>query len=136
MIPVLFGGPSEYTMNLLKYGSHRLSSGLISSFKIECDDISSSDWWNAALIMGQAIPAFGRVESVISGGDKWASYWHSLAVQGNPNLLIVDDVLTTGASMEKQRHGRPALGVVMFARGPVPDWVTPMFSIYPGLWGL
>jgi hypothetical protein len=49
--------------------------------------------------------------------------------------LIVDDVLTTGASMEAARAklwpGSLPLGVVIFARGPCPDWVWPIFRLDP-----
>lgn len=44
-------------------------------------------------------------------------------------LLIVDDVLTTGASMEEFRNGREALGAVIFARGHCPSWVVPLFQM-------
>ncbi|KKL20362.1 hypothetical protein LCGC14_2456230, partial [marine sediment metagenome] len=45
-------------------------------------------------------------------------------------LLIVDDVLTTGASMEKQRAGRTnTIGAVIFARGDCPAWVKPLFAM-------
>lgn len=52
--------------------------------------------------------------------------------------LIVDDVLTTGGSMEIARHnylvanpGSDVLGAVVFARGPCPDWITPLFRVTP-----
>jgi len=44
--------------------------------------------------------------------------------------LIVDDVLTTGTSMiEMQKQYPNAIGVVMFARGPCPSWVSSIFSL-------
>jgi len=49
--------------------------------------------------------------------------------QAHGRLLIVDDVCTTGASMEAHRRGRDALGAVLFARGPVPSWVYSLFSM-------
>ena len=49
------------------------------------------------------------------------------------DMLIVDDVLTTGASMEHERarcSGR-TIGVVLFARGPCPEWIHPVFRMDP-----
>jgi adenine/guanine phosphoribosyltransferase-like PRPP-binding protein len=51
-------------------------------------------------------------------------------------LLIVDDVWTTGGSMEEHRAGRDAIGAVLFARGPVADWVTPLFTLNELAWKL
>jgi hypothetical protein len=33
--------------------------------------------------------------------------------------------------MERHRAGRPAFGVVAFARNPVDDWVTALFQLHP-----
>jgi len=68
---------------------------------------------------------FGAVEGVPSGGLRFAEALRQYQSAGP--LLIADDVLTTGASMELHRAGRDALGVVIFARGPCPAWVAPKF---------
>ena len=52
-------------------------------------------------------------------------------------ILICDDVLSTGNSMdarrkevvEKNEKGTTIIGVVVFARGKCPDWITPLFSM-------
>jgi hypothetical protein len=47
--------------------------------------------------------------------------------------LIVDDVLTTGTSMEearKQLGWDDATGIVIFARGRCPDWILPIFDMH------
>lgn len=45
-------------------------------------------------------------------------------------LIIVDDVLTTGASMEEVRgENTNVVGIVVFARGPCPQWVIPLFHM-------
>ena len=55
-------------------------------------------------------------------------------------VLIVDDVLTTGNSMNKLLHSLPyehergIVGAVVFARGPCPTWIKPLFQMPPELW--
>ena len=47
--------------------------------------------------------------------------------------LIVDDVFTTGSSIEKERirsTRRDQIGVVIFARNPTPAWVHPIFTMW------
>jgi len=54
------------------------------------------------------------------------------------NHLIVDDVLTTGRTIEEARYSTWAenpkngdvFGVVIFARGKCPDWVYPIFQMW------
>jgi orotate phosphoribosyltransferase-like protein len=47
-------------------------------------------------------------------------------------VLIVDDVLTTGESMMRQRQGRDALGVVVYDRSVVgcSNWIIPIFRVF------
>ena len=55
----------------------------------------------------------------------------------NSNILIVDDVLTTGKSMIERRQQlidhkikkELIKGVVLFSRGKCPKWVTPIFTL-------
>jgi len=42
---------------------------------------------------------------------------------------MVDDVLLTGETIEAQREGRDAIGTVIFAMGPCPEWVKPVFTL-------
>ena len=46
---------------------------------------------------------------------------------GMSNLLIVDDVYTTGGSIRKFAGDRSVIGAVVFARTKPPDWITPLF---------
>lgn len=56
------------------------------------------------------------------------------AFRGEETILIVDDVLTTGKSMKEQRGKRiDAVGIVVFARGPCPAWIRPLFTCNVGL---
>lgn len=48
-----------------------------------------------------------------------------------PPVLICDDVLTTGVSMEEQRAGREVIGLVIFARAETPKWIRVLFTFNP-----
>jgi orotate phosphoribosyltransferase len=120
-------------MNLFQSGFYTLHSGRISTFKIDCDALTDDDINTIALLLAQRLPAFKTVEGVPSGGLRLAEAMSKYATQktffGVPKLLIVDDVFTTGSSMEKHRGGREATGAVIFARGETPNWITPLFSM-------
>ena len=119
---------------LFQDGEFTAASGQTLPFKIECDALTDADWKWAARYVALRI-SFSFVEGVPEGGlwfaDALAPYGDELggAADHTHHLLIVDDVLTTGESMERQRNGRTAKGVVLFARGPVPDWVTPIWTL-------
>lgn len=125
------GGRKEMT-NLFQFGSFILHSGEYSDFKIDCDALTDDDLKALAFITAKRLPPYWKVEGVPSGGLRFAlSLQKYLSDIHTRFVLIVDDVLTTGASMERQRDGRNAIGVVIFARGPVPDWVIPLFVMTP-----
>lgn len=115
-------------MNLFQLGDFRLHSGGDSRFKIECDALREDDWAALAYMAARRLPAYGSVEGVPTGGERFADALALYATEGGV-LLIADDVLTTGASMARHRAGREARGVVAFARGLAPDWVTPIFRM-------
>jgi hypothetical protein len=52
------------------------------------------------------MPAFGEVEAVPTGGERLGKALLPYRDHRTARLLIVDDVWTTGASMEEQRAGR------------------------------
>lgn len=112
-------------MGLLQFGNFVLSSGRRSQFKIDCDSLSDVDIATAAAWLAEMLPPFGLVEGVPRGGLRLAEAMRPYATTGP--LLICDDVSTSGASLERQRAGREAIGAVLFARGPCPAWVTPLF---------
>lgn len=114
-------------MALFQWGSFRSTGGLQLSWKIECDSLTIADWINLANLIAASV-SFGSVEGVPRGGIKLADLLTSKATRGP--LLIVDDVLTTGGRMERQRAGRDAIGVVVFARGPCPTWITPIMEVH------
>ncbi len=111
---------------MLTLGGFKSNSGKVLPWKIECDDLTSQDWECAARIVMDCVGWFGEVEGVPRGGLSFANALRPF-VTGGP-LLIVDDVLTTGSSMEAQRNGRAAIGFVLFARGTCPHWIRPIFE--------
>lgn len=117
----------EHLPGLFQVGDFVLRSGLRSGWKIECDALSEGDWAAAALMAAEILPPFGRVEGVPRGGVPFALALARHATRGP--LLIAEDVVTTGGSMERFRAGREAIGVALFGRGSPPDWVTPLFRM-------
>jgi hypothetical protein len=120
---------------LIKFGWFRSHNGLQLPWKLDADALSDDTISELAKIIAGKF-SFGHVEGVPRGGLRLAAALLPNASTGYP-LLIVDDVLTTGASMElalerareqTQGVGR-AIGVVIFARGPCPSWVWPIFQV-------
>ena len=109
---------------MFKWGVFLLHSKGKTNFLIDCNSLTDEDWDTIAWLIASRI-MFGSVEGVPNGGLALAKALRPFVSRGP--LLIVDDVMTTGASMEQQRAGRGAIGVVLFARGLWPDWVQPIF---------
>lgn len=114
--------------NLFQLGNFKSHSGETLPWKIDCDALTNEDWECLAWMIVERVRPFSEVEGVPTGG-----YWLQQALEVHQSfdasLLIVDDVLTTGRNMEEQRAGREAIGAVVFARGPCPSWVTPLFQM-------
>ncbi len=124
-------------MSLFQSGSFTSHSGLALPFKIECDALTDEDWRALAAIAAPILPPFSQSIGVPTGGlplaDAMLPYRsHHPKVK---HWVICDDVLTTGASMEAVRaeySSKPAriIGLVAFARGDWPSWVTPIFALH------
>ena len=114
---------------LFNRGSFQSHSGLELTWKIECDSLPDSDLEALAELVGKKLK-FDRVIGVPRGGLRFAQALRPYSVAGGPTLLV-DDVLTTGRSMTELRGtiDGPVIGVVIFARGSVPLWVTPIFEL-------
>lgn len=107
-----------------------LHSGEQSDFKIECDALTDEDLECLAYLVSKRFDFF-RVKGVPTGGERFAQKLEMYESDESENILLVDDVLTTGNSMEdckKQSLGE-IKGVVIFARGKCPAWVTPIFQM-------
>jgi hypothetical protein len=119
-------------MALFNKGYFKLHSGRTDFFKIDCDFLGDLDLEAVTQELVVRLRPFGSVEGVGRGGHALADafrkhYPRDLFSLRSFPPLICDDVLTTGRSMEEQRRGRQAIGAVIFARGPVPAWVQPLF---------
>lgn len=114
--------------HLFQSGQFTLHSGKSSRFKIDCDALYTEDWEAIALIVSKSpLWPWSNVEGVPRGGIEFAKALSKYNDSGS--VLIADDVLTTGVSMETQRNGRDVQGVVLFNRGICPGWVLPIFSM-------
>jgi orotate phosphoribosyltransferase len=116
--------------NLFEKKIFTMHSGDTGHWKIECDALTDAELNALAYIISSKLK-FSSVIGVPKGGIKIAKALDKY--KSNRGLcLIVDDVLTTGNSMEevkKQQADRDVIGVVLFARGKCPEWVIPLFQM-------
>jgi len=121
--------------NLFQSGKFISHSGKELNWKIECDALTEEDWQCIAELIAARFK-FRWVYGVATGGIRLQEMLepHESEVLSDP-ILLVDDVFTTGTSMDWMRlnfEGEDVIGVVLFARGPCPDWITPIFQLTPG----
>ncbi len=125
---------------LFQAGSFLLRSGRESTYKVECDALTRRDWEGvaAAIVEEKLLPGpFSFAVGVPRGGIPFAAAMQKYETgrAGDP-VLVCEDVVTTGGSMERFRAvvEDPAqtrqsftgvVGVCFLARGKVPAWVTP-----------
>lgn len=116
-------------MNLFQFfpDGIKLNSGKVSKWKIECDALSDKDIDTIAFMLSEKLPPFGSILGVPRGGLKLATAMEPYITKGP--LLIVDDVLTTGNSMERTRKEADAIGAVIFARNICPKWIIPLLTL-------
>ena len=120
-------------MSLFERKTFIMHSGEVSDFKIECDELTEEDLETLALLISRKYD-FCLAIGVPTGGERLAEALMKYENHLKSDItLIVDDVLTTGASMEEFHYdieGKENVGVVIFARGECPDWVTPIFKLW------
>ena len=121
----------------LDFTSH---SGLDLSWKIEMDALSRDEWECIAhMISEQSVP-FREAIGIPRGGTILGTLLnqHGTGKREHP-ICIVDDVLTTGGSMNEFKRKRQwrnptkYIGWVVFARSRPPDWVNVLFQM-PKKW--
>lgn len=121
-----------------KFTSH---SGLELDYKLECDSLTDADWKCIAELVARKVQ-FKRVVGIPTGGTKLATllmrHAHEIRLGSSDGpVLVVDDVLTTGDSFREAKarlvaegeNSNNIVGVVLYARGPCPWWVTPVFCL-------
>ena len=112
-------------------------AGLDLSWKIEMDALSENEWFTIARMILEISPPFHSAIGIPRGGVKLAALLNEFATDNEKDpICIVDDVLTTGKSMEHflsqyWRNRRPftAIGWVVFSRAQTPDWVQALFQM-------
>lgn len=125
---------------LFKKTEFVMHSGGLAHYKIDCDALTNDDIETCAWIIsqkskqmtGEDRTGIRDVYGVPKGGIRLANALNKYRDKWGSIRLIVDDVLTTGASMEetKSRLGwTDAFGVVIFARHECPSWIYPIFSM-------
>jgi orotate phosphoribosyltransferase len=117
--------------NLFLTGNFKLSSGQLSDFKIDCDKLTDEDIKTLAVLVSKRI-RFRNAVGVPTGGNRLASALAPYAIDDSSlPTLIVEDVVTTGQSMERVKRTieGPVIGVTIFARDICPYWVQPIFQL-------
>ena len=111
-------------------------SGLDLTWKIEMDALTRDEWECIAHMIFELSPPFKEAIGIPRGGVKLGKLLnlHGTGKREDP-ICIVDDVLTTGGSMNEfktKRHWRNPtnfIGWVVFSRGQTPHWVNALFQM-------
>ncbi len=114
-------------------------SGGTLHWKIEMDALTNAEWkCIARMIMEHQKDFFQAAIGIPRGGLKLSGYLNEYATQNSKDpYLLVDDVLTTGGSMEQYRDEhlkeKDVIGWVVFARTAPQEWVKALFQM-PECW--
>ena len=124
--------------HLFQEENFKSHSGLDLTWKIEMDALDPEEWkCIAKMIMEVEDRPFCKAVGIPRGGTKLAEYLneHSTGKEED-SLLIVDDVLTTGGSLDyfadqyfRNRKPKDYFGWVVFARTQPPTWVDALFRM-------
>jgi orotate phosphoribosyltransferase len=132
-------------MPLFVPGEFTAASGKTLRTKIECDALTAQDWDGIAELAFPMLPPFAHVNGVPRGGIPFAKAMEKYAVpnekavdEGVYSILVCEDVITTGGSVEKwmnhlrglyPAHINDFIIVCAFARGKLPDGYYSVFSL-------
>lgn len=128
-------------MSLFIQKDFKGNSGKELDFKIECDALSDESIETIAYLINKNCKEgkikFSEVSGVPRGGIRIENALNKYIDPDGDYLLIVDDVLTTGGSMERHKEkiktDKKVLGFVIFDRGelnvPTRSWVQPVFTM-------
>jgi len=123
--------------DLFKSINFKSHSGIDLDWKIEMEVLSDSEWVTISKMIMERTSPFREAVGIPRGGVKLSNLLNEYATDDEKHpLCIVDDVLTTGESMEDfltqyQRNRRPftVMGWVVFARDRCPPWVAALFQM-------
>src|SRR5262245_57037624 len=122
-------------MGLFVLGDFVMHSGGIGKYKVDCDHLTDGDLACLAYMLAERLPPFTSVSGIPRGGLRLAQAMKKYVSDRLADThLLVDDVLTTGKSMEEERakFQGDVIGAVVFARASeVPPWITPLFRLTP-----
>lgn len=124
--------------NIFQVGKFNLHSGKVSKYKIECDNLTPEDVNFFVEVVRESIE-FNGVYGVPRGGTRLAEGLYPYSNASSRNYLIVDDVLSSGDSMNEARKFveqhidatyYKICGYVFFNRGHMdtPFWVKSVFE--------
>ena len=128
----------QQQQHLFQATNFKSHSGLNLNWKIECDALSDDEWFTISKMIMELTPPFSKALGIPRGGVKLAKLLNEAATGNEKDpICIVDDVLTTGKSMEEflssysRNRDIPfmAIGWVVFARVRTPEWVTALFQM-------
>ena len=126
-------GRHTHLFQSVDFKSH---SGLELKWKIECDAISDPEWFTISQMIMEISPPFKEAVGIPRGGTKLGGLLNQYGTGKREDpICIVDDVLTTGGSMEefkiKRQWRNPTdyIGWVVFARIKTPKWITALFQM-------
>ena len=113
-------------------------AGLDLTWKIEMDALSHREWECISHMIRELSPPFREAIGIPRGGNVLGKLLnrHGPGKEEDP-ICIVDDVLTTGMSMDTYREEMDierwqkscALGWVVFARVRPPKWIKALFQM-------
>ena len=123
---------------MFKWQPFKSHAGKRLSWKIECDDLTQEDIDCLADLICMT-HSYRNVEHPPTKSANLINLVRKLSLHktpdGNYDYLIIDDVLTTGKSMEDiyihlvENHGKRIRGIVIFARSDCPHWIEPIFQL-------
>jgi len=121
-------------MDLFQSVNFRSHSGLDLTWKIEMDALTAPEWYTLSQMILDLSSPFREAVGIPRGGVHLGQLLTQYGTgKSTDPILIVDDVLTTGVSMEEYKKeyfvNKDAIGWVVFARGYPPSWCKALFQM-------